>query len=82
MFLPALKAPPADARKLRFHDLRHTCASLLIAAGTPALYVKERLGHASIATTMNLYGHPFPSMEATTADALDTAADESEAVSK
>jgi integrase len=71
VFRPALKALPADKRKLRFHDLRHTCASLLIAAGTPALYVKERLGHASIATTMNLYGHAFPSMEATTADALD-----------
>jgi hypothetical protein len=33
--------------------------------------VKERLGHASIATTMNLYGHAFPSVEASTADALD-----------
>ncbi len=71
MFAPAVKQLPADKRKLRFHDVRHSCASLMIAAGTPALYVKERLGHASIATTMNLYGHAFPSMEASTADALD-----------
>jgi integrase len=71
MFGPALKALPADKQALRFHDLRHTCASLLIAAGTPALYVKERLGHASITTTMNLYAHAFPSMEAIAADALD-----------
>jgi integrase len=65
---PAL---PADKRKLRFHDLRHTCASLLAAKGTPMLYVKERLGHASITTTINQYGHMFPSVEASLADALD-----------
>jgi hypothetical protein len=35
------------------------------------LYVKERLGHASITTTINLYGHMFPSVEGELADALD-----------
>jgi hypothetical protein len=35
------------------------------------LYVKERLGHASITTTVNQYGHMFPSVEASLADALD-----------
>jgi hypothetical protein len=35
------------------------------------LYVKERLGHASVTTTINLYGHMFPSVEASLADALD-----------
>jgi integrase len=71
MFAPAVKTLPADKRNLRFHDLRHTCASLLVAAETPMLYVKERLGHASVTTTINLYGHMFPSVEASLADALD-----------
>jgi integrase len=70
-FRLALKNLPADKRKLRFHDLRHTCASLLVAEGAPMLYVKERLGHASVTTTINLYGHMFPSVEASLADALD-----------
>lgn len=47
------------------------CASLLVAQGSPTLYVKERLGHSSITTTINLYGHMFPSIEASLADALD-----------
>jgi integrase len=72
---PAL---PADKQALRFHDLRHTAASLLIAVGTPPLYVKERLGHSSIATTMNLYGHAFPSMDASVADSLDAMYEASE----
>lgn len=71
VFGPAKKALPADKRRLRFHDLRHTCASLLVAEGAPMLYVKERLGHASVTTTINLYGHMFPSVEASLADALD-----------
>ena len=65
---PAL---PAPKQRLCFHDLRHTCASLLAASETPMLYVKERLGHASITTTINQYGHMFPSIEASLADALD-----------
>ncbi len=71
VFGPALKALPADKRTLRFHDLRHSCASLLVAEGAPMLYVKERLGHSSVTTTINLYGHMFPSVEASLADALD-----------
>jgi integrase len=71
VFADAVKELPADKRKLRFHDLRHTCASLLVAQGSPMLYVKERLGHSSITTTINLYGHMFPSVEASLADALD-----------
>jgi integrase len=71
VFGPARKKLPAGKRGCRFHDLRHSCASLMIAAGTPALYVKERLGHASITTTMDRYGHMFPSVEASLADTLD-----------
>jgi integrase len=71
VFGPAKAPLPADKRALRYHDLRHTCASLLAASGTPMLYVKERLGHASVTTTINQYGHMFPSVEASLADALD-----------
>lgn len=71
VFAEAIKTLPEDKRKLRFHDLRHTCASLLVAQDSPMLYVKERLGHSSITTTINLYGHMFPSIEASLADALD-----------
>jgi len=50
---------------LRIHDLRHTCASLLIAEGAHPRAVMEHLGHSSITVTMDRYGHLFPSdMEA------------------
>ncbi|HET6506028.1 MAG TPA: site-specific integrase [Baekduia sp.] len=67
----ARMALPVEKRKLRFHDLRHTCATLLIAAGAHAKLVQERLGHANITTTLNLYGHVLPSTEAALVDALD-----------
>lgn len=41
----------------RFHDLRHTCASLLLANGVPMEQVKEWLGHSEISTTVDIYGH-------------------------
>lgn len=50
----------ADAPTIRFHDLRHTHASLLLAAGTPVLDVSKRIGHASAAMTLNVYGHVVP----------------------
>ena len=45
--------------KMRFYDLRHTHASLLIAVGVHPKKIAERLGHASIKLTMDLYGHLF-----------------------
>jgi len=72
-------ALPAEKANLTFHDLRHTCASLLIAKGSPLLYVSKRLGHASITTTNDQYGHMFPSVEASLADALDEMYDDQEA---
>jgi integrase len=55
---------------LRWHDLRHTCASLSLAV-TPNLHiVKERLGHEDIRTTVNIYGHMVPSVDEALADAL------------
>jgi integrase len=45
---------------IRFHDLRHSHASLLLAAGVPVLDVSRRIGHASAAMTLNVYGHVVP----------------------
>jgi integrase len=50
----------AGLRKIRFHDLRHTTASLLIQNGAPLAYVKDQLGHSSIKVTVDIYGHLVP----------------------
>jgi integrase len=47
---------------LRFHDLRHTCATLLLMNGVDAKTVAERLGHANVQTTMRTYAHVLPAM--------------------
>lgn len=51
----------AGLTEIRFHDLRHTHASLLIAVGVHPKAIQARLGHASITTTLNTYGHLMPS---------------------
>lgn len=51
---------PVEKRGLRFHDLRHSHASFLLGRGVPINVVKERLGHASITTTVDTYGHLLP----------------------
>jgi integrase len=58
---------------LRIHDLRHTCASLLIAEGAHPRAVMEHLGHSSITVTMDRYGHLFPSDMEALAEALGAA---------
>ena len=58
---------------VRFHDLRHTHASLLLAAGVPIHVVQARLGHASIQTTVDVYGHLLPASDAEAGAALETA---------
>ncbi len=50
----------AGLRRIRFHDMRHTFASLLIQNGESLAYVKEQLGHASIKMTVDVYGHLVP----------------------
>jgi integrase len=62
------KAWPRVLRKagidhLRFHDLRHTCATLLLLAGAHVKVVSERLGHASIEITLKVYSHVLPTMQ-------------------
>jgi integrase len=54
----------ARVRVIRLHDLRHTHASLLIAAGGPVKVVSERLGHASPTFTIETYQHVLPGMQA------------------
>lgn len=58
---------------MRFHDLRHSAASLLLAQGVPARVVMETLGHSTIATTMDIYSHVMPSLLQESADAMDRA---------
>ena len=54
-----------------FHHLRHTAAALAIAEGAHPKAIQARLGHASITTTLNLYGHLFPSLDVELAERLD-----------
>lgn len=58
-------------RQIRFHDLRHTCASLLLSVGVHPKIVQELLGHSSIKITLDLYSHMMPNMHADAVKALD-----------
>jgi integrase len=53
----------AGVRSIKFHGLRHTCATLLLQAGVPIKVVQERLGHKRIEITLNIYAHALPSMQ-------------------
>jgi len=54
--------------RIRFHDLRHTHATLMLKAGVPPKVVSERLGHATVAFTMEIYAHVIPGMQAEAAE--------------
>jgi integrase len=54
--------------KIRLHDLRHTHATLGLAAGVPAKVMSERLGHATVAFTLDIYVHAVPQLDADAAD--------------
>lgn len=60
-----------NLRYIRFHDLRHTSATMLINQGVHAKIIAERLGHASITTTMNVYGHALRSADKEAANKFD-----------
>jgi integrase len=62
-FQPAVLRALPHKPGFRFHDLRHTCAGLLIAQGAHPKVIQERLGHASIAITMDRYGHLLPALD-------------------
>src|SRR6266540_4146555 len=55
----------------RFHDLRHTYAALMVAAGAHPKYLQAQMGHSSISVTLDLYGHLFPDANRGVLDALD-----------
>ncbi len=59
--------------EIRFHDLRHTYATLLLARGVHPTYVQRALGHASVKMTLDRYSHWMPSMGRATAEAIDAA---------
>lgn len=58
---------------IRLHDLRHTCATILLMAGKHHKYVQELLGHASISITFDTYSHVIEGMDGGLADAMDEA---------
>lgn len=62
----------AGLRDIRFHDIRHTYASLLLTAGVSPVYVKEQLGHSSIQMTVDIYGHLIPSSNRDQVNLLDS----------
>lgn len=61
-----------DFKHIRFHDLRHTAATILINQGVHAKVISERLGHADIKTTMNVYGHYVREADESAANKLNT----------
>ena len=63
----------ADLPQIRFHDLRHTCATLLLSKGTHPKIVQEMLGHATITQTMDTYSHVLPDMQGEAVSAMERA---------
>jgi integrase len=57
--------------KIRFHDLRHTAASLMLNHGIPVLIVSKRLGHSKPSITLDVYGHLIPSRQEEAAQLID-----------
>lgn len=68
-FKPLLRN--AGLPDIRFHDLRHAAATLLLLQGVHPKVVQERLGHANIAVTMDIYSHVLPTLQRDAADKLD-----------
>jgi integrase len=69
-FVPATREAGLDS--FRFHDLRHTCAALLIALGAHPRAIMERLGHSSITVCLDRYGHLFPSLDEALTEGLNS----------
>lgn len=68
-FVPLLER--ANLPSIRFHDLRHTAATLLLGGGMHPKLVSEMLGHTRISTTIDLYSHVTPVMHQQAAQAMD-----------
>lgn len=70
-WLPAVRASVDEP--MRFHDLRHTHAAMLIAQGEHPKVIQNRLGHSSIKVTLDTYGHLFDGLDEAAAERLDAA---------
>jgi integrase len=70
-FKPLLRHAGLPA--IRFHDLRHTCATLLLTKNVNPKIVSELLGHATIAITLDTYSHVLPTMQESAAKAMEEA---------
>jgi integrase len=68
-FKPLLKR--AGLPDIRFHDLRHTCATLMLAVGTNPKVVQETLGHANVSVTLDIYSHLLPNMQDEVAEKIN-----------
>ena len=60
-------------KRMRFHDLRHSCASVLLAQGVPMKQIQEWLGHSDMSTTANIYSHLDAVTKADTGAAMSKA---------
>jgi integrase len=63
----------ADLPSIRWHELRHTCATVLLGRGVHPKMVQQLLGHASITLTLDRYSHWIPSIGRHAADCIDEA---------
>lgn len=70
-FYGITRKPDSGLQKLRFHDLRHSAATLLLMQGAHPRVVMDLLGHSSIALTMNTYSHVIPAMQREAANQMD-----------
>jgi integrase len=66
------RTEPALLPDIRFHDLRHTCATLLLLADENVKVVSERLGHASVQLTLDTYSHVLPTMQKRAAQKMNS----------
>ena len=62
----------AGLPNIRFHDLRHTAASLMLNNGVPVIVVSRRLGHSKASITLDVYGHLIPTMQTEVAEMIDS----------
>ncbi len=63
----------AGLSRIRLHDLRHSCATLLLSKNVNPKVVQDLLGHANIAMTLDTYSHILPGMQAPAVDAMQDA---------
>ena len=68
-FKPLLRR--AGLPDIRFHELRHTCATLMLAVGTNPKVVQETLGHTNVSVTLNIYSHLLPNMQDEVAEKIN-----------